>query len=248
MALLVHAIIRAEDASAVPPLPPGTQVVTEPDVGAVISPVQDPVEEQDAGPHLELLSQLSTAIPALPLTFATVAPDEQTVRTDVLRPAASTLRQQVEALTDHVEVRIGVRFDEEASLATVAAADDEGLRQLRQASQQSGGIAARMALGEEIARRMRDAHGAAFWELVAPARDLADRLTVIEGDEQQLWAALLLQRDRLPAMDATVAAMRAAALGEADIEYVGPLPPLTFLPELLDESQTSRDDPSPWGW
>lgn len=248
MALLVHAIIRAEDVPSVASLHPGARMVTERDVAAVVSQVQGDVGEQDAGPHLELLSQLSTAIPALPLRFATVADDEQVVRGDVLRPAAGTLRQQVEALADRVEVRIGIRFDEAASLAAVAGADDEELRRLRQVSQRSDGVAARMALGEEIARRMREAHEASFWELIAPARDLAQRLSVIEGDDQQLWAALLLSRDRLPAMDATVAAIRATALGEAEIEYVGPLPPLAFLPELIDDSRASGDQPSPWGW
>lgn len=248
MTLLVHAVIRTEDRPFVADEHPSARVVAEPDVAAVVSDVREQVDESDAPAHVELLSSLATSIPALPLTFATTASDEEAVRSEVLRPGAATFRQQLEALTDVVEVRIRVRFDEEASLSAIAQADGEELRRLKQATLAAGaGVAARMSLGEEIARRMRARQAASFWALVGPASDVAERVTVLERDAQ-FSVALLLRRDRLPDMDGAVATMRGSGGEATDIEYVGPLPPLTFLPELLDESEPSRDRQSRWGW
>ncbi|HSF26633.1 MAG TPA: GvpL/GvpF family gas vesicle protein [Actinomycetes bacterium] len=248
MTLLVHAIIRAEDGQLAGLAQHGARVVADDVVAAVVSDVAGEIDERDAAPHLELLSALAETIPALPVSFATVAPDDEAVRRELLRPAGEVLRRQVESVADLIEVRLRVHFDEQTSLRAVVA-EDEQLRRLSQASRaEAPGGSALLTLGEQVVTRLTDRHASMFWALVAPVVEIADRVQVLAQDHERQAAAFLLVRGHLPDMDAAVARMREALPANARLDYVGPLPPLAFLADVLAETAADQQRSSGWGW
>jgi hypothetical protein len=185
-------------------------------------------------------------VPVLPLAFATVVDDDTAVRDDVLGAQADELARRLAAVADLVELRLDLAFDSDASVAAVAARDSE-VRRLAQRSRAPGAVLAdRMALGEVVAGRVAE-HQASLAEVwTAELGELAEAAVVLAADEQSQRTAYLVRRDRVAGADAAVARLRAAADGQADVEYVGPLPVYSFLDEFGTgpaPAQTSR-----WGW
>lgn len=247
--LAVHGLIRASDRAAVDDLSPEpvrTRAVVRGDVAAVVSAAADegPTEE-DAVPHLDLLVALVAHVPVLPLALGTVAPDDDAVRDEILAPEAERFERQLDALRDVVELRIDLRFDLDAVAAAVA--QDSEIRALMRASRAPGaGMGERMALGETVAQRVAERIDALTELWTRELAETAVRSVVLSATEQDVRIALLVLRDRVPDADDAVTRLREAARGQAGVEYVGPLPPYSFLDEV---GETAAPRPtSRWGW
>jgi hypothetical protein len=85
MVLLVHGIVRSEDADLVDVrVPEGLRPrgVIGGLLAAVVSPAPDrDLTADDAAPHLDLLvAVVAQGLPVLPVSFGTVAPDDDAVR------------------------------------------------------------------------------------------------------------------------------------------------------------------------
>jgi len=251
MVLLVHGIIRAEDADlAAVPVPDGLRprAVTAGPLAAVVSPAPDrELTAEDAAPHLDLLvAVVAQDLPVLPVSFGTVAPDEDAVRDEVLAPDADVLEERLDAVAGLVELRLDLTFDTDASVAAVRDADP-GLRGMAERVRQPGaGFSEKLALGEATAMRVAEHQDALVEEWTAELEELAERSAVLHGDEQLRRIAYLVPRDRLDDADAAVARLQDDLGGRARIEYVGPLPVYSFLDDL-----DVRPEPAPtskWGW
>jgi hypothetical protein len=221
VALLVHGVVRADDASesegATHARFARTRVVVAPGVGALVSDAPGELSEDDAVAHLELLAATVATIPILPVPFGTVAPDEAAVRDEVLLPAAEDLLQRLDAVADLVELRVDFRFDEEASLRAVAQGDSD-IRRLAERSRAPGaGLVERMALGEAVAARLAHYHAALAEEWAQRLGETAERSQALRADERVMRTAFLVRRDRIAEHDRAVAQLRAQIADSAEV-------------------------------
>lgn len=240
----LYGVVRAED--DVPdakglgePATPLRGIVAG-DVAAVAGDLPDDFElrDEDAVRHLDVLNDLAAAQPVLPLQFGTVAPDDESVRTEVL--AAPGLRESLEAIGPYVELRIEFVFDEDTVVRQVLAADPALHDEARATS-----LEARIELGQAVSERVQDRVG-------ERGRQLVDELTELTADTAHLRArdahedrwALLVERSQLPEVDGAVLQLREGA-PDASITYVGPMPPVSFLDQVQQQPQQNR---SRWGW
>ena len=251
MVLLVHGIVRAADADLedvrVPEGLRARAVVAEP-LAAVVSTAPDrDLTAEDAEPHLDLLvGVVAQGLPVLPVSFGTVAPDEDAVRAEVLTADADVLERQLDAVAGLVELRLDLTFDTDASVAAAREADP-GLRDMAERARRSGaGFSEKLALGETTAMRVAEYQDALVDRWTGELEELAERSAVLHGDEQLRRIAYLVRRDRMDDADAAVARMQDDLGGRAQFEYVGPLPVFSFLDDL--SSSPELEPTSHWGW
>ena len=191
MVLLVHGIVRAEDADLedvrVPEgLRPRTVVAA---TGWPRSCPRRPDREltaEDAAPHLDLLVALARRRrPVLPVPFGTTAPDDDAVREEVLTPAADQLEQQLDAIADLVEVRLDLTFDTDALGRRRPRPAIPGMRGVAERAAAPGaGFSERMALGEAMAARVADTEAALVEEWTAELESSPSASVVLLSDEQ----------------------------------------------------------------
>lgn len=79
------------------------------DLAMVVGDVPD---EPDPAAHLVAVSALVEHGPVLPVRFGTMAADEETVRTEILAPAAERFRADLDRLDGLAEVHVCLRFTE----------------------------------------------------------------------------------------------------------------------------------------
>jgi hypothetical protein len=162
MPLLVHGVLDAAalEASASPlPSDDDLDVVVHGAVAAVVRTTDDDEvlpSRANLLAHTKVLESLASEATVLPMRFGMVVADDQELVDGYLSPQQDALAAALERLRGHVELRLRGRYDEEAVLREVVAADP-GLARLRGRS----GVEARMQLGERVvagieARRERD--------------------------------------------------------------------------------------------
>lgn len=221
-------------------------VVRSGPLAAVVSPVDVDVEatEADVLAHLDVITSLLGTGPVIPMRFGTIAPDTDAVRHEVLEASCPEFTEHLRATSDVVEVLVTIHVDEDAALREVLSHDPD----LGGASRPTDSMAARIALGENVAGRLAAVVRQWSDELVRGARGHAEAVTSLDTPEHTSTRfALLVRRDRLDSVDAELRHLPPAAGGGAvpyDVEYVGPLPPLDFpLQPTADNGGSSL-----WGW
>jgi len=252
MALQLYAIVRREHPVPPPAIPgmelPPLRAVEWDKVAAVVRDVDEgeQLTEEDAVGHLDVLNQLMMSGPVLPMRFGMAAPDDDSVREEVLRSAEPELLRRLDEFDGFAEVRMDLRFDEDAALREVLATDEE----LRSLAARSGGASAdmdeRIRLGETVTEHLTQWRQAHADDLLSGPTELAERSTSLEPPEPSVERrAFLVAMDRLPDMDDAVAEVREEH-PEIDIEYIGPLPAYSFLELTLTSAQPESE--SQWGW
>ncbi len=247
MMLHLYAVVGAEH-----PLPESLglrgrplRLVRSADLAVVVSPLDatEPATDEDAVAHLDVLSALVADGPIVAMRFGTVAPDDDAVRTEVLRPSRQLFEENLRARADVVEVLVSVYFDENAALGTVWTTRDRR----RAPSAERDSVAGRIALGEQVADRLAERVRDWGERLLTPVTDQAEAVVVLDAPEYTaVRYALLVHRDDITAVDAEMRRMPLAAEKGAvpcEIEYIGPLPPLDFPVESTPDEGSSR-----WGW
>jgi hypothetical protein len=256
MALLVHGVVRADEAQQAGPVrDAGARLVPFEGLGAVVSDAPEPeLTDDDAVAHLDVLVALVAEGPVLPLPFGTLAPDEAGVREQVLQPVADELRNRLAEFEDVVELRVHLQFEADAGIQELVLADPQ-IQRLAAASRRPGaGVAERMELGEAVAQRISHIRTERAQEWTRPLTDLAERVVRLPAPEEGYRIALLVRRERVAQVDAAAAGLRQAAEAQAEVEYVGPMPPYAFLdmaaPPGADESAAAAGEraSSRWGW
>lgn len=240
MTLTLHGVVRAGH-----PLPDparfDVELVVREDLALVVSalPAGRGVAEQDAAQHLEMLCEMVQQGPVVPLRWGTVAQDDETARTEVIRPIAPHLRAELDRLDGLVEAHVYLQFDEEIALRAVAA-ESAGWNGRHGAS-----LTDRVKAGEAIARRVVAWRQARSEDLLKPLTQYVQDVKVLEDqDHLEERRALLVRQEQLPSVRQVVGAIAAA---DVDSRFVAPLPAFTFLRDV-SKVPDRRDQVSRWGW
>lgn len=251
MALHVYGIVRARhpeprDRAGIGSPPAQVRLVRSGDLAAAVSDVEpDRLTERDAVRHLDVLIGLLADGPVLPLRFGTVAPDEDTVRRQVLDATAMDLADRLDKLDGMVEVRLDISVDEDAELRVLLDASP-ALRHLAGRAAGTDALTTRIEIGEQIS------------SLLAARRTMLDDLVItrlgplstadLRSPTEEVTAlchVFLIEADRLDRFDEAVGQLR-DELGDAyAVEYVGPLPAFDFIDIQIKPPHLA---PARWGW
>ena len=218
---------------------PEVRLVADGTLAALVSDAQR--DEVAAGAralraHARVLDAAIEQGPVVPLRIGTLVGDDRAVVDDVLAPHRDRLAAMLDELGPLVELAVRARYDEDAVVAAVVAADPAIARlHARLAGvDPEAAYYQRIELGERIGAAVEARRAADADELLAALEDLAADVSL--GDlldpHTVLNASFLVDRAHLPAFDGQVRAA-AAAHPEMAVRYVGPLPPYSFAdPEL----------------
>lgn len=206
------------------------------DLVAVVSDVPEQridVSRDNLLYHQRVLEEVLSRSDVLPFSFGAVAASDEEVREVLLHNGYDALREQLEYVRGCVELEVKVFWDQERLFAEIVD-ENEDVRALRDTITllpDGAAAAEKITLGEltEAEIELKSA-----WE--------ADGvLDVLEGhavellvspnlsDTMLLNAAFLVERAREPEFDDAVAALAEAHAGRLVFNYVGPLPPYSFI-------------------
>jgi hypothetical protein len=183
--------------------------------------------------HQRVLDEVLSRSDVLPFSFGTVAASDDEVCEVLLRDAHDALRDELEYVRGCIELGVKVFWEEERLFAEIAQENDE-VRALRDAVRRLPDETAaqdKVALGQltesEIALKSE-------WEaegILDVLEDHAIEMLVSPNlkDTMLLNAAFLVERDREPEFDRAVAGLAEAHGGRLIFNYVGPLPPYSFI-------------------
>jgi hypothetical protein len=183
--------------------------------------------------HQRVLDEVLRRSDVLPFSFGTVAGSDEEVRELLLRDGFDALHEQLEYVRGCVELEVKTFWEQERLFAEIAQESDE-VRDLRDTIPMlpnEDAAAARIALGQLTETEIE--HKSA-WE--------ADRvLDILEqhavdvlvnpnlSDTMLLNASFLVERAREADFDAAVLGVAEAHRGRLIFNYVGPLPPYSFI-------------------
>lgn len=203
------------------------------DLRAVVSEIEDDatVRRDDLLAHAHVLETLAAAVPVVPVQFGVIVPDDEAVVRDVLEPEHDQLTALLDAFADVVQLTVEVSHREETALREVLLRDPD-LAALRDhvrahpADQQQ-----KMRLGEAVAaglEALRADDAAIVVDRLAPhAHAVADN--ELHGGQGVASLALLVGREDHLGLDEAVTLLGEELGPRAQVRYVGPQPPWSFL-------------------
>lgn len=188
--------------------------------------------------HQRVLDEVLRRSDVLPFSFGTVADNDDEVRELLLRDGFDALHEQLEYVRGCVELELKIFWTQERLFAEIADENEE-VRALRDAIPllpDSEAAVARITLGQLTEAEIELKSG---WE--------ADRvLDILEqqavdvlmspnlSDTMLLNAAFLVERAREDEFDRAVFDLGEAQGGRLVFNYVGPLPPYSFINLALE--------------
>jgi hypothetical protein len=231
MPLLVHGIIEASASDAMVPMElgeDGVHLVRSEHLAAVVRHVETGEvlpSRQNLLAHTRVLEALASGTTVLPMRFGMVVADEAELLDGFLAPQGEALLAVLGRLRGHAELRLRGRYDEEAVLREVVAADP-GLERLRGRRSTD----AKLQLGERVvagieARREQDLQRVLEW--LGPhvagvvAGSVAEPLDAFS-------LSLLVSQAGMDEFDRALDELGRTVAPALALELVGPIPPFSF--------------------
>jgi Gas vesicle synthesis protein GvpL/GvpF len=203
------------------------------------------VTRENLTAHEQVVENVMRQSDVLPVSFGTVADNDQAVQQQLLAPAFDDLHQALNRVHDRVELGVKALWEQERLFAELAAEDDS-IRALRDAiagTTPEETYDERTQLGELVAAGIegkRDQDAAATLSQLQPlAVDV--RTNPIYGDTMVLNASFLVDKQQIPAFEAQVENMRQSQAGRLIFQYSGPLPPYNFVSITAGQGEQQGD-------
>jgi hypothetical protein len=183
--------------------------------------------------HQRVIMQAMTRSDVLPVSFGTVAESDQQVQEQLLHGAADDLHRALKEVQGCIELELKVLWNEERLFAEITA-ENEDIRALQDSlAGQPPEVTQyeRIQLGERVAaalQRKSEAEAAWLLEALEPLA-VETRVNENQTDMMLFNAAFLVDKSQEQAIDARVQALSEAQAGRQIFQYVGPLPPYSFV-------------------
>ena len=183
--------------------------------------------------HEHVVEEAMTCSDVLPVTFGTVADNDEQVRDGLLKRRVDELHRYLEYVRNRVELDLKAHRVQDALFAEVVA-DDPQIQSLRESIARLPAEATyheRIELGELTqaairAKSEREAQSIVdTLELLAVESKVNERLT----DMMILNAAFLVDKAQESTFDECVRSLGASEAGRFHLQYVGPVPPYNFV-------------------
>jgi hypothetical protein len=211
------------------------------DLAAVVSDVPGlriDLRRENLLDHQRVLEEVLRRSDVLPFSFGTVATSDEEVREVLLRDGAEALREQLEYVRGCIELEVKVFWERERLFAEIAQENDEvrALRDRILLMPDETDSVDKITLGQLTEAEIEQK---STWESDG-VLDVLDPIAV-EGlvsanlsDTMLLNAAFLVERAREAEFDDAVGALAEAHAGRLIFNYVGPLPPYSFINLAFD--------------
>jgi Gas vesicle synthesis protein GvpL/GvpF len=212
------------------------RIVTYDDLAAVVSdaPQDDyAVTRENLLAHQRVITQAMTRSAVLPVAFGTVAQSDQEVQEQLLYGAADELHRALAEVRGCIELELKVLWNEGRLFAEIVAENDD-IRALRDSLAGQPPEATqyeRIQLDELVAaaiQRKSEVEAASLLDALEPLA-AETRVNENQTDMMLLNAAFLVDKSQEQAFDARVQALGEAQAGRQIFQYVGPLPPYSFV-------------------
>jgi hypothetical protein len=206
------------------------------DLVAVVSDVQGfrlDLSRENLLDHQRVLDEVLTRTDVLPFSFGTVASNDEEVRDVLLQGGFIALHEQLEYIRGCVELEVKAFWRQEQLFNEIAQENDE-VRALRDAiplMPDADADAGKITLGQLTETEIE---AKSTWEADA-VLDVLEPIAVEVHvspnlrDTMLLNAAFLVERAREREFDEAVFALGEAQAGRLVFNYVGPLPPYSFI-------------------
>jgi hypothetical protein len=206
------------------------------DLVAVVSDAPElrvQISRANLGAHQHVLEEAMTHSAVLPVSFGTVASNDQEVREKLLKREFDELHRYLEYVQGRVELGLRVFWNREWLYSEIVAENDEirGLRDSLAGRPSDTRVYERIHLGqltEAAVNLKRDHETESILSALQPLA-VETRLNGIVTETMILNAAFLVGKGLLQAFDAEVAALGVGQEERLIFRYVGPLPPYSFV-------------------
>ena len=183
--------------------------------------------------HQRVLEEVLNRADVLPFSFGAVAGSDDEVREVLLRDAYDALHEQLDYVRGCVEPEVKVFWEQERLFAEIAEENDEvrALRDTIPLLPDDEVAMEKLTLGQLTEAEIE---AKSTWEADG-VLDVLDPIAVEVlvspnmSDTMLLNAAFLVERAREEEFDDAVAALAEAHAGRLVFNYVGPLPPYSFI-------------------
>jgi hypothetical protein len=206
------------------------------DLAAVVSDVPGlriDLRRENLLDHQRVLEEVLRRSDVLPFSFGTVAASDEEVREVLLRDGYDALREQLEYVRGCVELEVKVFWEKERLFAEIVEENDQvrALRDTIPLLPDDEAAVERITLGQltETEIELKST-----WEADAVLNALEPIAVEVLvspnlSDTMLLNAAFLVGGAREEEFDGAVAALAEAHVGRLVFNYVGPLPPYSFI-------------------
>jgi hypothetical protein len=234
----VYGVVRADEAPSVRADGVGkgpVEALRSGRLAALVADVETPIRAKRRAllGHAAVVDEAAKTTTVLPLRFGTTYPSEDAVVGELLEPRREELERLLAELDGKVELLVKAFYREEAILGEIVRSDARiaRLSALTRDRPAAATHAQRLELGTAVAgaleARTRADANAILRELRPLALDLRVDETPVE--HQVLRASLLVERRRVPEVDAVMNRLAEEEAGRIQFTYAGPLAPHSFV-------------------
>jgi Gas vesicle synthesis protein GvpL/GvpF len=214
----------------------GVQAVPAGDLTAVVSVIdldRPPRSRSDLMAHSAVLDTLARSGPVIPVQFGSVLSDQESVENDLLRTREELFRGLLTELEGRTQFVMRASYREEVVLREVVAGDQRiaDLRMRTRDLPEAASYAERVHLGELVSRAVEEKRAADAEGLLAEVLPLAVASSprAGSGTNHVVNIALLVDNDRVPALEETLEDLAGAAHERMTIRLLGPMAPYDFV-------------------
>jgi hypothetical protein len=214
----------------------GVQAVRAGDLAAVVSVIdldRPPRSRSDLLAHSAVLDSLARSGPVIPVQFGSVLADLESVDNDLLQGRDELFRSLLTELEGRTQFVMRASYREDVVLREVVAGDQRiaGLRERTRDLPEAESYADRVRLGELVSRAVEEKRAADADGLLAEVLPLtvASALRAGSGMDHVVHIALLVDNDRVSALEETLEDLAAAAHERMTIRLLGPMAPYDFV-------------------
>jgi hypothetical protein len=217
----------------------GVQAVRAGDLAAVVSVIdldRPPRSRSDLLAHSAVLDTLARSGPVIPVQFGSVVADLESVENDLLRGRDQVFRSLLAELEGRTQFVMRAFYREEVVLREVVTGDQRiaDLRERTRNLPEAASYADRVRLGELVSGAVEEKRAADAEGLLAEVLPLtvASSPRAGGGMDQVVHIALLVDNDRISALEETLEDLAAAAHERMTIRLLGPMAPYDFVGDV----------------
>jgi hypothetical protein len=208
------------------------RILSSGDLAAVVSDVPARRMDVNRGPlmaHEAVVIEAMERGEVIPLSFGTIAKNDEAVVEQLLQAASDDLHQQLKAIEGCIELDLKVLWSRERLFEEIVA-ENERIRTLRD-TLAGASVNEQIELGQltsEMMASKSDQEVQAMLDELEPLT-VEVRLNRLLTDMMVLNAAFLVEKTRLEAFDKQVSDLTATEEGRLIFRYAGPVPPYHFV-------------------
>ena len=220
------------------------ELVTSGGLAALVSPAppgEVPGNRRNLMAHSRVLQEAARDTSVLPMRFGVVMPSESEVRQELLDAHAEQLLAQLETFDGLAELEVKLLCPEDELLRAVVSEHPELVkrREALEGRPPEATYYERIELGELVAGALDAKREELMRRVLERVEPLSAATEIGERLHEQMVAniALLVERERIPEVDAAVDRLGEELGPNIRVRYVGPLPPYSFA--TLDGTEAS---------